>query len=325
MIQLSNLKTWAKFVLLYTLGVILWGAYVRATGSGAGCGEHWPLCNGVVLPREAQIQTLIEFTHRLTSGLTLVFIAILTRWVFKAHAPGHLARKAAGYSLLFVLTEAAIGAGLVKFRLVADDQSTYRVVSLSLHLVNTFLLLAALALTTSWIGKQNLVIHPLRGAQRTLARIAIFGCLAVGMLGAVAALGDTLFPSASVAEGLSQDMNPESHYLLRLRAFHPFLAVLMGVYWIGYAQMARLSFPALGSRLANQLSLAVIAQIGFGLLNLLLLAPVWLQLVHLLMADLIWILLVLLIYALRQNQESFLSPVTGDVSVPANHGTLHSR
>ncbi len=38
-------------VLLWNVLVALWGAYVRATGSGAGCGSHWPTCNGEILPR----------------------------------------------------------------------------------------------------------------------------------------------------------------------------------------------------------------------------------------------------------------------------------
>jgi heme A synthase len=67
----------AWFVVVYNIAVILWGAYVRATGSGAGCGSHWPLCNGALFPATANTQTTIEFTHRVTSAVSLVLVAIL--------------------------------------------------------------------------------------------------------------------------------------------------------------------------------------------------------------------------------------------------------
>ena len=69
MFELNRLARYAWGVLGINLLVILWGAYVRATGSGAGCGSHWPLCNGEVVPRSAGLATLIEFTHRATSGV----------------------------------------------------------------------------------------------------------------------------------------------------------------------------------------------------------------------------------------------------------------
>ena len=55
------LKRFAWGVLGYNLAVILWGAYVRATGSGAGCGSHWPLCNGTIVQPSPTTATLIEF------------------------------------------------------------------------------------------------------------------------------------------------------------------------------------------------------------------------------------------------------------------------
>src|SRR4051812_28142504 len=98
---------------------MLWGAYVRASGSGAGCGAHWPLCNGVVLPPSPQLGTVIEFTHRLTSGLSLALVLLLAIWTFRAFPRGDRMRKAAGLSLFFVISEALIGAGIVLLKLVA--------------------------------------------------------------------------------------------------------------------------------------------------------------------------------------------------------------
>ena len=108
-------------MLAYNLAVILWGAYVRASGSGAGCGAHWPLCNGEVIPRAPSIATLVEYSHRLTSGLALLGVVALMVWTWRVWGRGHPARRGALLSLIFILTEAAVGAGLVLFELVADN------------------------------------------------------------------------------------------------------------------------------------------------------------------------------------------------------------
>ena len=71
---------WAWLTLAWNVVVILWGAWVRASGSGAGCGSHWPLCNGEVLPTDPKVETLIEFTHRLSSGVALVLVVVLWWW-----------------------------------------------------------------------------------------------------------------------------------------------------------------------------------------------------------------------------------------------------
>src|SRR5690348_3617167 len=86
-------RLYASFTLAAVLGVILWGAYVRATGAGAGCGQHWPVCNGTVIPRAPSTQTLIEYTHRVTSGLSLLLVIGLYVWARLAHAKGHTVRR----------------------------------------------------------------------------------------------------------------------------------------------------------------------------------------------------------------------------------------
>src|SRR5512146_1869905 len=99
-----SLSRFAKFswgVLGYNVFVILFGAYVRATGSGAGCGAHWPLCNGVVIPHPQRIETIIEFTHRLTSGLTLVLVAALVIWAWRKYPKGSLLRWSSGAAIFF--------------------------------------------------------------------------------------------------------------------------------------------------------------------------------------------------------------------------------
>src|SRR5271169_3222577 len=87
----------------YNILVVLWGAFVRATGSGAGCGDRWPLCNGVVTPRAPRIETVIEFTHRATSGLALMGVAGLCVWAFVLFPRGHRTRLFAALSMAFLL------------------------------------------------------------------------------------------------------------------------------------------------------------------------------------------------------------------------------
>src|ERR1035441_220236 len=116
-----SLRRYAWGVLAYFIAVILWGTLVRATGSGAGCGNHWPLCNGTVMQRSASVNTHIEFTHRITSGLSLFAVVGLLAWTFAGTVRGHLARAAAVASVAFTLFEAILGALLVKLGLTAES------------------------------------------------------------------------------------------------------------------------------------------------------------------------------------------------------------
>ncbi|WP_299024282.1 COX15/CtaA family protein, partial [uncultured Thermanaerothrix sp.] len=230
---MKGFSRFAWSVLAYNVLVILWGAYVRATGSGAGCGSHWPLCNGEVLPRSPQVETLIEFAHRVTSGLALLLVIILVGGAIKLYSRRHPIRFAAYASLFFTLTEALIGAGLVLFELVADNTSLERGWAMSLHLLNTLFLLAALtgaAWFSGWAEGQS---WRWDRSNWVLFLGAWLGMGLLGVSGAITALGDTLFPASSLHEGLAQDFSPSAHLFLRLRVFHPGIAVLVGGYIIG--------------------------------------------------------------------------------------------
>ncbi|MFP2933894.1 COX15/CtaA family protein [Pyxidicoccus sp. 3LG] len=279
-------------VLAYTLGVILWGAFVRATGSGAGCGDHWPVCNGEMVPRAPTLQTLIEYTHRLTSGLALVLAVALCVWGVRAHVKGHPARRAAGWALFFMVTEALVGAGIVLLKYVADNASVGRAVWMGVHLVNTFLLVGAQSLVV-WFSRGH---APLRlrgqGAVAVLLGTSVAGLLLLGVSGAVAALGDTLFPAESLAHGFQQDMSETAHVLIRLRVWHPVLAVGTGALLVVVSRwVARLRPSAEVRRASTAIIIIYAAQLCAGLVNLVLLAPVWMQLVHLLLADFVWMAL----------------------------------
>jgi heme A synthase len=292
---MSRFAKYAWGVLAGNLAVVLWGAFVRASGSGAGCGSHWPLCQGEVIPRDPATATLIELAHRVTSGSALLLVVGLFLWSRRAAPRGSAIRLGAAFSLLFMVGEALLGAGLVLFELVAHNDSLTRAFSLGAHLLNTFLLLGSLALTAWWASGGPPVRLRGHGAVVWALGAALVATLIVGMSGAITALGDTLFPAASLREGLRQDASPTAHILLRLRVLHPAAAVAAGVYLISVAVAltARRDDPRLG-RFARALGTLIVLQWLVGMANIALLAPMWLQLSHLLLADAVWVTLVLL-------------------------------
>ena len=221
---------YAWFVLAYNLFVILWGAFVRASGSGAGCGSHWPLCNGVVVPRAPQLETIIEFAHRMSSGLSLVLVVVLVIWGFRAFAKGHPVRKAVVAVFIFEMVEVLVGAGLVLLGLVARDESVARAIIMPIHLANTFLLLGSTALAAWWASGHAPIRLRGQGLLGIGWVIGLVGVVFIGMSGAVTALGDTLFPAGSLIEGLRQDISPTVHVLVRLRVWHPVIAVAIALY-----------------------------------------------------------------------------------------------
>jgi heme A synthase len=340
---------YAWSVLAYNLLVILWGAVVRATGSGAGCGEHWPLCQGVVIPHAAQIATLIEFAHRASSGIAVVLVVLLLVFAFRQFPSGHAARRCSTAALTFTVTEGLIGAALVLFGQVGTNASLSRAWMLSFHLTNTFLLLASLALTAKSGGNPLSGRLPIshhrnhRGMQRFFSANSVpsvvnnssnaemkpslrvflwhgaglLGALAMAVTGTVAALGDTLFHATSLAQGFQLDFSASPNPLLRLRIIHPLIAVAAGAYLIF------LGIRALGSplsptakHLAHWLVALVTVQFLLGVLNLVLLAPLGMQLLHLLTADLVWITLVLLSAEVLKSRQPAVSVETPEGWAP---------
>ncbi len=305
--KISKFAKYVWFVLAFNLVVIMWGAYVRATGSGAGCGSHWPLCNGVVLPRSEQIETMIEFVHRLSSGTAFFLVVGMLIWAWRVYPRGNIVRKAAVFSMVFMITEALVGAGLVLFELVADNVSSARAFSISVHLVNTFLLLACLSLTGWWASGGKPVVIRKEDAKVWLLGVGFIGVLILGMSGALTALGDTLFPVNSLEEGLRQDFSSAGHFLIRLRILHPTIAILVSAYLFIVINWVLVKVKIHESKLLGRLIiLFLLLQLLAGFINVILLAPVWMQMVHLLLSDMVWIALVLFAAA-SFSQENFNS------------------
>lgn len=279
---------WA--VVAYNILVILWGAIVRATGSGAGCGDNWPLCNGDFFPHHPRLATVIEFAHRSMSGISTVLVIGLVIWTFYAVKRGNRARRAVVASAIFLLTEALLGAVLVLGGYVQNNISTARVIMQSIHFTNTLLFLGSLALTAWWLGDRQALAAPSVRSHSSLtapAWLAIIATILTGATGAVAALADTLFPSPSLLAGFASDFAANSPLLVRMRWVHPAAAV------IGFCCVIWLVM-----KLRSRLSWIVTALLGLqfvlGIADVLLLAPTWIQIVHLLGADLYWIALVCL-------------------------------
>ena len=302
---MSKFSKYAWSVLVVNIMVILWGAYVRASGSGAGCGSHWPLCNGVVIPLSPRIETIIEFIHRLTSGLA--FVMVLGLFIFSRKNPitNNLVRRGASWSLFFIIIESLIGAGLVLLELVAKNESLNRVIFISIHLVNTFLLLASLTLTAWWAsGGKPIRLKGKSGLEIFLA-IGFLGVILLGISGAITALGDTLFPVESLQVGIQQDFSSTAHFLIRLRIWHPIIALSIGFY-LGFTVilMAVFSNDRSIRITAGVLVGLFIVQLFMGLVNLLLLAPIPIQIVHLFMADMVWVVLVIFAASVLKSQQT---------------------
>jgi len=247
-------------VLGFLLLVVLWGAFVRTSGSGGGCGANWPLCNGDFFPHHPRLATVIEFTHRSMTGVCTALVAALGAWIFYATERGHRARRAWVWSAVLLVMEALLGAVLVLRGYVEQNVSMGRIAMQSIHFTNTLLLIAAVTLT-AWflsgresrsgrmVGRQRFFFvpephaNPLRVSlargmgtvvvwgfralePRNLATISIVATIVVGATGSLAALADTLFPSPSVAAGLMADFAASSPLLVRMRWMHPAAAVV---------------------------------------------------------------------------------------------------
>jgi heme A synthase len=320
----NRFAAYAWGVLAYLLLVVAWGAYVRATGSGAGCGRHWPLCDGVVVPRAQTVQMAIEFTHRVTSGISLLAVVGLLVWALRLYPRGHRVRRGAWGGMILIVTEALLGAGLVLFELVADNASMVRAFSMVAHLTNTFLLIGALTLTAWWAsGGAGLRMR------QPLARALLVGLtsvLLVGGLGAIAALGDTLFPAASFAEGLRQDFSSTVEPLVALRKYHPLVAIAAAVYLVTLAlTVCRRTRSADVARLSRAVVVLVLVQLLVGAVNVRLAAPVSMQLIHLMLADLVWIALVLFSAAALAVEERVPAARPRTAAAPRLDEALEAR
>jgi cytochrome c oxidase assembly protein subunit 15 len=299
--NLGGFAKYAWFVLGYNLLVILWGVFLRASRSGDGCGQHWLTCGGEVVPSAPELKTVIEFSHRITSALDGLVVVALLVWAFlvwrkdRTGISSYVLKMAAA-SFIFVLIEGALGAGLVLTGNTAETLTPARPFWMAGHLLNTLILLTLLTIT-AWSATTSRRLE-LRGNFVSLKWILAGSVMIfiVGMSGSIAALSSMIFPSGTIAEGITKDFSPTSNMLLRLRPLHPILAVALGVFLVFWTGWIKRKFA--GSkrvvRWANVVAALIILQIAFGAVTLLTLGPILMQLGHLLLADAVWIAFVLL-------------------------------
>ena len=290
-----HFSRFAWFTLAFNLLVILVGTVVRATGSGDGCGSHWPVCNGQILPDTSALKTFIEFTHRRVSAIDGFLALGVLIGAFRLYPGGHRVRWGAVTVFLLTGVEALLGAWLVKKGLVAQNASVSRAYAMSFHLCTTFLLLSSLSLTAWWAsGRPRLTLRN-QGSVLAMLALAFLSQMALGASGAITALGDTLYPAQSHEEVMRLAAQPDAPFLLRLRILHPYIAGSVGLYLILIAGLVAHLRPSAQTRFwGRAVGWLFLAQILVGLVNLWLKAPVVMQVLHLLMADVVWIAVFLL-------------------------------
>ena len=303
---LTVFARYAWFTLGWNLLVILWGVFLRASKSGDGCGQHWLTCQGEVIPSAPELKTVIEYSHRITSFIAFVSVLAFVIWAFRKFAKGTAIRKTAAWSLVFVITEALVGAGLVLTGNTAENLTAARPFWMAGHLINTFILLGFLAMTAHYASGGGKVSFKTGAKYRSAIVVGAIAVFVVGITGSVAALASMLFPSGTLAEGVTADLSSTSNTLVRLRLLHPITAIGASVLLIFLAgSLGKAAGTGTNAKWwSNVLSLLVLGQLLFGAATLLMLAPIVMQLGHLLLADLIWISFVMMTASFLSTREA---------------------
>ena len=284
----SKFVKFAVFVLLYNLLVIAWGAFVRLSYSGAGCGSHWPLCNGELLPNLANMETAVEFTHRISSGLVLPFTIALVVLAVRRFGSKHPSTISSWLALGFTCISAIVGMLLVRFEWVGLDDSIARTVTLAAHLINTMLLLGALT-ASIWYGSGRPRAE-ISGSTGWLTAVGSLAILFVGVSGAVTSLGDTIFPRDNSLQVVSEGLSTTGHFLLRLRIWHPFIALTAAlILLLAVVVLSEICTQDEVRKRGRLLMTLVASQLALGLISVLLKAPTLLAILHLMLADALWI------------------------------------
>ena len=254
----------------YEVLVVAWGAYVRATGSGAGCGRHWPTCNGEILPRAARVETLIEFSHRLSSAGALIGALVLLVWAMRVYPRGHRVRRGAGVTTALVAAEALIGAGLVLFELVAHDASMKRAHDREPP-PHQHVLPPGVDGDHGVVGvgrSGDAAPGPARAASAVLIVFGVLlpAMLVVGASGAVAALGRHAVPRPDARRGDRPGLRAGSHLFLRLRVIHPMLAMTTAGAIVLSMGLVRSLRPGRAVRLLSRVAASLaVAQVAAGI------------------------------------------------------------
>ena len=292
--QLFSRFSWG--LLAYMILTIIWGVFLRASGSGDGCGTHWPLCGDVLIPNaQTAHKTWVEWLHRFMSEFLGVLVLGQLIWAFRAFPAKHAARLGAVLVMLFTLSEAWLGRQLVVYKYVAYSEAPQRIYWMAAHLCNTFCLVAALALTAWWASGQKRLNLKNQGPLLALVVVSLVATLGLSITGSISALGDMLYPASSHLDAMRQASLPTANALMKARPTHPYTAVVVAMLLCLTAGLLAHLRPSIQTRrLSYSVWFLLSAQMVLGLLNIWLLAPIWMQVVHLFAADALWVCVVLL-------------------------------
>lgn len=276
-----KLISYTKLGIILSILSILAGAFVRATGSGDGCGSTWPTCKGKIIPQLSDPSEVIEFSHRSISGILLI-VTLIIFIKSRNMSKGTLVRTTVNFLTFFVVFEAAIGAVIVLYEWVGLNSSLPRIIAVPIHLVNTFGLLACYAVL------YKVLLNNFKNIKQLWDRRFVFVAflfLLSGATGSITALADVLFPSASFYEGLMEDFDRTSELLTRLRILHPIVATGLSVALIIESRKIQKDYKID----VKFLQLLVIVAVTLGVLNVLSNIVLLLSIFHLAIADLLWI------------------------------------
>lgn len=286
--------------LIYTVLVILWGAVVRIAGAGAGCGDHWPLCDGVVVPQSFDTHRIIEFSHRVTSMLNGLVVIALAVAAFRFTPRGHPARISTLVTIGLILLEGVVGGVQVLLKLTATSTDPARGFFQGIHLANTFALVGSMLVTLFFAyGYPPLRLRG-QGLAGLWSYVGLVLVLILGMAGAVTALGDLLFvPPAggTPIDTIKRDYATTATVIENLRLVHPMMAILASAFLVWLGTFLRRERPGANvERWSMSLWVVIGVQVAVGFLNVALKAPAWIQLVHLLLAIALWLTMLGLVY-----------------------------
>ena len=276
-----KLNSYARLGLFLSIVSILAGAFVRATGSGDGCGATWPTCKGRIIPGLTDTSELIEFSHRSVSGFLLIVTLIIFSKTRKLHKAS-LVKSVTNYLTFFVIFEAIIGAVIVLFEWVGLNSSLPRIIAVPIHLVNTFGLLGSYAILYKILEDD---IQEIKSIFNKNFILISFLFLLSGATGSITALADVLFPSASFIEGFLADFDKTSEVLTRLRILHPIISTILSIVLYLYSTRINKKYGVN----VKLLKTFIIIAVSLGVLNVLSNIVLPLSILHLAIADFLWI------------------------------------
>jgi protoheme IX farnesyltransferase len=322
----KNFSKFAWFLLIYNLAAVALGVYVRASKSGDGCGNNWPLCDGTSIPQYGAMSKIIEASHRISTSLVGLFAIYMLVWAFKAFPKRHLVRKAAVATMAFTLIEGIVGAALVKFQLVVNNPSGFRLVVMGFHVTSTFMLLGSISMAA--LAASNIRQLRFKGQSGVgwILGMAAFGLILLAISGAVSALGHQLRPTDNV---LSAAMDPKTFWMVRLQPLHPLIAVSIGLYLALAAGLIQHLRPDESVKKALRWMIGIYCgQLALGALNIWMKAPIAMQMAHLVLADINWISWVAVtMFALGEGierVETRPAPESAPIAVPLKGKALVS-